>query len=308
MTTLLTGSLAFDTLAEYDDTFSRQILAKNIETLSVSFPIKTLKKAFGGTAGNIAYSMKLLGSDPLIWATAGNDFEPYHQWLSQKNISTKGIQIISDEFTAQAFIITDTTGNQIASFYGGAMFLSHLHPLQKNTEISRIVVSPNGKDSMIQHVEFAKKQNIPFWFDPGQSIPVFSGTELINLATNSELLICNEYEWKMFSQKTDIKNTKDLFPFVQNIIITYGEKGSVYHSPSQQFTLDAIPVTKVVDPTGCGDAFRAGLLVALASGKTWKEGMQQGAKIAAKCVTKSGAQNHTRYMRRGKPPSHYSSS
>lgn len=293
MRTLITGSLAYDTITVFPDKFAKHILPDHIHSLSISMLVEKPRNEFGGTAGNIAFSMQLLGGQSRVWATAGSDFERYQNWLSSQKIETSGIRILENEFTAHAYIITDLDHNQITAFHGGAMFRAEEHPIIESKSIDRIVISANAKDAMLAHTRFAQEKGISFWFDPGQAMSTFSSEELQEAAFGAELLILNEYEWAMFCEKTGIASTEEALKEVQRLIITHGSEGAELFSEEESFKIPAAKATKVVDPTGCGDAFRGGMLAALQQGKNWKEAMGMGAEIAARCVEVAGSQNHS---------------
>lgn len=294
MSILVTGSLAYDHIMVFRDHFKNHILPEKTHILSVTFTTDNLRKEFGGTAGNIAYNLALLGEKPQLFATAGKDFSSYAKWLRKNKISTNGIRIIPSEFTAQAFITTDLSDNQITAFHGGAMLHAHkygMKTLKKKPQIA--IISPNAIGAMVAHAKFCQKKKISFIFDPGQGITSFSKDELIQSARGARILIMNDYEWELWKEKTKLGEEPTL-KLVENIIVTFGENGSrLINMHGEKHVAAYMGGKPTIDPTGCGDAYRAGLLHGLNQHFSIEESMKIGTTLASFCREKHGTQNHT---------------
>ncbi len=292
MKTLISGSLAYDSIMVFEDQFKNHILPEQIHILNVSFFTPSMRRYMGGCAGNIAYTLKLLGGDPLIMATVGEDFGPYTKWLETNNIATDHVTTVPDTFTAQAFIITDLDNNQINSFHPGAMMQAHLNKVGDASGVELGIVAPDGRDAMIEHAQQFAEANIPFIFDPGQGLPMFEGEELMAFIDQATYAVLNDYESQMLSQKTG-KSIEDLATQLDALIVTKGGEGSVVYQHGETSTVAAATISAAVDPTGCGDSYRAGLLFGLSQGFD----MQTCAKIGAICgaikIENAGTQNHT---------------
>jgi len=294
---LITGSLAYDHVMTYPGRFSDHILPDQIHQLNVSFNLKSLDTDLGGTAGNIAYNLALLGEKPVIHATAGSDFGPYLEKLKARHLPTSSIRIFNDIKTAQAFVITDTADNQITPFFGGAMDRAHEHPLRDvqwpmpDVQLPLVIISPNDPKAMLAHAEFCRENHWRFLFDPGQTFNALTGDELKKACQNSLALTVNDYEWQLWMDKTGLDEKKTL-ELTQAIVITLGEKGSKIITSDKTIEVPAIPNLKVADPTGCGDAYRAGLLKGLSEGEGWEASAKIGTEMAAACVQSQGPQNH----------------
>jgi adenosine kinase len=273
--------------------FRHHILPEKIHILNVSFTVDRLDKAFGGTAGNIAYNLSLLDEKPRIVATAGKDFREYAAWLKKNNLSDEGIKILDDEFTSQAFITTDKADNQIAAFHGGAMFRAHEQELENMIQKDDVVIiAANGKRAILEHARHCRDTGIRFIFDPGQAFPALDENELMECCKGSEVLIVNDYEWELWETKTGM-NIKKTLTLTKQIIITLGAEGSkIISSDGEQMVPASEQISSVVDPTGCGDAYRAGILSALARDANILEGAQLGTILASFCIEKNGTQNH----------------
>lgn len=293
MNLIVTGSLAFDHIMVFRDQFKNHILPDKIHILNVSFGVENLQKEFGGTAGNIAYNLALLGENPAVVATAGKDFEGYRIYLEKQKISTEQILLLENQWTAQCFITTDLDDNQITAFHGGAMLEAH----QKKLEIKfvqkddLVIISPNGKTAMQEYADFCRQNQIKFIFDPGQSLPVFTGEELIQLAKEAEILVLNDYEWQLFQDKTGLNN-QSILNLTQNLIITLGKEGSLLYSKDSQQEIKAVKVATEVDPTGCGDAYRAGLMFGLKQSFSLSKTAKIASVVASFVVEKNGTQKH----------------
>ena len=277
----------------FQDYFKNHILPDQIHKLSVSFFVPELKRNFGGTAGNIAYNLSLLNSDSILMATVGEDFSSYEKRLSRLDIVQDYIKEVTDSLTAQAYITTDLDDNQITAFHPGAMTQSHKNSINTITEnIDLAIIAPDGKDGMIQHASECIKKNIPFLFDPGQGLPMFDKDELMVFIDQAKYIALNDYELQLILDKTKI-TLKELSDSVDALIVTKGSQGSVIHSQNEIINIDAIPVTTPVDPTGCGDAFRAGLIYGIVNNFNWEKSGQLASVMGAIKINHKGGQNHT---------------
>ena len=290
---LICGSMAYDSIMVFNDYFKNHILPDQIHKLSVAFYVPELKRNFGGTAGNIAYNLSLLNTSALIMATVGEDFQTYVERLSKHEINQDYIKIIPDTLTAQAYITTDLDDNQITAFHPGAMTQSHKNSINSITEnIDLAIIAPDGKDGMIQHASECIKKNIPFLFDPGQGLPMFDKDELMLFIDQAKYIALNDYELQLILDKTKI-TLKELADSVDALIVTKGSQGSVIHSQNEIINIDAIPVKTPVDPTGCGDAFRAGLIYGIVNNFNWEKSGQLASVMGAIKINHKGGQNHT---------------
>jgi len=290
---LICGSMAYDSIMVFNDYFKNHILPDQIHKLSVSFYVPELKKNFGGTAGNIAYNLSLLKTSPLIMATVGEDFQPYVERLSKYEIIQDYIKKIPDTFTAQAYITTDLDDNQITAFHPGAMTQSHQNSISLITEsISLAVISPDGKDGMIQHANECVEKNIPFLFDPGQGLPMFNKEELIIFIDQAHYIALNDYELQLVLDKTNLTLSK-LASSVDALMVTKGSQGSSIYSKGKEIIIDSVPIKIPVDPTGCGDAYRAGLIYGILNKYDWNKTGQLASVMGAIKIKSQGGQNHT---------------
>ena len=256
MSILICGSMAFDTIMVFKDQFKNHILPESIHKLSVAFYVPELRKEFGGTAGNIAYNLKLLNEDPVIMATVGNDFSNYFEWLNQNTINISHIKEIKSLYTAQAYITTDLSDNQITAFHPGAMVESHQNKIKDAKNICMAIIAPDGKEGMMNHAAECKALNIPFMFDPGQGLPMFNREELLKFIDDATYIAVNDYEATLLSEKTSL-STEEISKKVEALIVTLGAKGSMIYAGNKTYKIDPIKVEAPVDPTGCGDAYRA---------------------------------------------------
>ena len=291
MKTLITGSMAFDTIFVFEDKFQNHILPEQTHMLNVSFFAPQMRRYQGGCAGNIAYNLKLLGGEPVIMATVGEDFAPYAQRLADCEISDQYIKVIEEEFTAQAFIINDADNNQINAFHPGAMNFAHQNEVGDVSGVELGIVAPNGRDAMLQHSEQFSKLNIPFFFDPGQGLPMFSGDELEKLCEQATYLILNDYESHMLMEKTGLK-LDEVARLVEVMVVTKGAEGSAVHVDGEIINVSSAGISAAVDPTGCGDAYRAGMMFGLSKGCDWKTNAQIGSLCGAIKVEQVGTQKH----------------
>ncbi len=288
---LICGSLAFDTIMVFQDKFKNHILPDKIHALSVAFYVPELRREFGGTAGNIAYNLQLLEGNPLIMATIGEDFATYSKWLATNKLNTSHIKTIANSFTAQAFITTDIDDNQITAFHPGAMIESHQNSVKDANNISLAVIAPDGRDGMFQHARECFEAKIPFLFDPGQGLPMFNGEELLYFIEMADYLAVNDYESQIIQDKTGL-SLAELALKVKALIVTLGGSGSQIYADGQRFDIPCVKAEKLVDPTGCGDAYRAGLLYGIARNWDWPACGRLAATMGAIKIANRGGQNH----------------
>lgn len=292
MSALICGSLAFDTIMVFQDKFKNHILADKVHMLSVAFLVPELRREFGGCAGNIAYNLKLLGEEPLMMATAGQDFEPYQQWLEQCGIRTDYIKTLEGQYTAQAYITTDEDDNQITAIHPGAMNEAHLNPITAVTERIQIgIVSPDGKIGMQQHAEQFVEAGIEFIFDPGQGLPMFDGAELTAFLEQATWVTLNDYEAQLMQERTGL-SLEAMAEQVKALIVTQGGEGSIIYTEGDVINIPAAPVSVLQDPTGCGDAYRAGLLYGLMNNMDWATTGRIASLLGAIKIEQKGTQNH----------------
>ena len=269
MSALICGSMAYDTIMVFHDKFKNHILPDKVHILSVSFLVPNLRREYGGCAGNIAYNLNLLGAQGHMMATVGHDFEPYCQWLNQCHLSTEFIKTLDDHYTAQAYITTDEDGNQITAFHPGAMNVSHWNDVPNDrSDITIGIVSPDGKQGMQQHAQQFVEAEIPFIFDPGQGMPMFDGSELLEFLEQATWLTLNDYESQLMQERTGL-SLAEMAEKVEALIITLGGQGSQIYTDGQLLDIPAATTKEVLDPTGCGDAYRAGLLYGLMNDLDW---------------------------------------
>lgn len=291
-TALICGSVAWDTIMVFKDRFANHILPDKIHRLNVSFLVPELRREFGGCAGNIAYNLRLLGDVGYPMATAGRDFAPvYREWMAENGVPADHVRVLEAEHTAQAFITTDLDDNQITAFHPGAMQQSHLNKVSDAKDISIGIVAPDGRDGMIQHAQQFATAGIPFIFDPGQGLPLFSGEDLAQFVEQATWVAVNDYEWGLVQQKTGWTVT-DVTRRVKALIVTRGAHGSVIHTPEGDIEIPCAKANAVVDPTGCGDAYRAGLLHGLLHGLDWRTTGQIASLMGAIKIESLGTQNH----------------
>jgi len=289
----ITGSLAFDRIMTFPDKFSNHILPDKIHILNVCFLVDGMEELFGGTAGNIAYSLALLGEKATVLSQVGKDFAAYDERFHKMGISVEGIRSIDTEFTAGAYITTDKSDNQITGFNMGAMKYPCQYDMTAIDAADAIgIISPGNLDDMMNHPKYYRENGIPFIFDPGQQITAFSGEQLAGAFDGAEILITNDYELQMILNATGM--TKDeILDKVTYLITTLGEDGSVVNCNGEEIKVSSVPVSAVVDPTGAGDAFRSGLLKGLSMGMTVADSCKLGSVAAAYAVEKNGTQEHS---------------
>lgn len=300
MASLICGSIAYDTIMNFEGKFADQILPEKIHILNVAFLVPTMRREFGGCAGNIAYNLKLLGGDPIILATVGRDATPYMERLNKLQIDTSHIRQIDQAFTAQAMITTDQANNQITAFHPGAINESHLNLVsvalkersQNIKEDAKFgIVAPDGRQGMWEHCHQLAEAGIPFVFDPGQGLPMFNGPELLELIELASYLAVNDYEGEMLSQRTGL-SLAAVAQRVKALIVTKGAQGADIYSNDQCIAIPPVPAAKVVDPTGCGDAFRGGLLFGLENDMDWETTGRLASLMGSIKITHQGPQNH----------------
>lgn len=291
MSALICGSMAYDTIMVFHDKFNNHILPDKVHILNVSFLVPVMRREYGGCAGNIAYNLKLLNEEPMIMATVGHDFEPYAQWLSQRGISSRYIKVLDDHYTGQAYITTDESDNQITAFHPGAMNFSHLNVVPSSQDISVGIVSPDGKQGMQEHALQFTELGIPFIFDPGQGMPMFSGEELLQFLELANYVTLNDYESELMQQRTGL-TLEQIAEKVDALIVTLGGKGSKIFTQGQCIDIPAAVVKQVLDPTGCGDAYRAGLLYGLMNDYDWEVTGRIASLLGAIKIEHHGTQNH----------------
>lgn len=291
MRTLICGSLAFDSIMVFHDHFKNHILPDKIHILNVSFLVPDMRREFGGCAGNIAYNLKLLGGKPVIMATVGEDFAPYASRLENLELSQECVRAVPGSYTAQAFITTDLSDNQITAFHPGAMNHSHLNDVRSADNIRLGIVSPDGRGGMLMHCTQFEQADIPFVFDPGQGMPLFNGEELLAMVRQADYVTLNDYEAQLLQARTG-KTLAQLAEEVDALIVTKGAEGSDIYVQGKVLAIPTAPVSQVVDPTGCGDAFRAGLLYGIVNDLDWQTTGQLGSLMGSLKIAQRGGQNH----------------
>ena len=291
MRTLICGSIAYDTIMVFRDRFKNHILPDQLHILNVAFLVPDLRREFGGCAGNIAYNLSMLGGAPLIMATVGDDYMPYDERLKKLKLSQQYVRRIPNTFTAQAFITTDLDDNQITAFHPGAMNYSHVNHVADAKDVKLGIISPDGREGMLQHAREFHAAGVPFVFDPGQGLPMFSGEELTSFVDLASYVTVNDYEGQMLQERTGRK-LEELAKSVKALVVTLGAKGSLVIANGRRFEIPAVKPAQVVDPTGCGDAYRAGLLYGVAAGLDWPLTGKLASLLGALKIEKRGGQNH----------------
>ena len=288
---LICGSIAFDTIMVFGDRFANHILPDQIHILNVSFLVPQLRREYGGCAGNIAYNLSLLGDDGVPMATVGRDFAAYREWLTRAGVPLEHVRVIESELTAQAFITTDLDDNQITAFHPGAMQHSHANRVSDARDITLGIVAPDGRDGMIEHAAQFAAAGIPFIFDPGQGLPMFGPEDLQRFLSQARWVTVNDYEWQLLQQKCHW-GVREITARVEALIVTLGAAGAVIHTRGQEILIPPAPVQQVVDPTGAGDAFRAGVIHGLLHGRDWRTIGRIASLMGAIKVESRGTQNH----------------
>ncbi len=291
MSALICGSYAYDTIMVFHDKFKNHILPDKVHMLNVSFLVPDMRREYGGCAGNIAYNLKLLGGDPLPMATVGSDFDLYANWMDRCGIPRTHIKVYTSTFTGQAFITTDEDDNQITAFHPGAMSLSHENRVSDAEGVTIGIVSPDGREGMIEHAEQFAEAGIPFVFDPGQGMPMFNGDDLLRFTEQATWITLNDYEAQLFEERTGL-SPHEIAERVEALIITRGGEGSYIYTAQRRIDIPAAAVATLSDPTGCGDAYRAGLLYGLMNDMDWETTGRIASLLGAIKIEKPGTQNH----------------
>ncbi len=291
MPALICGTLAYDTIMVFHGKFGEHILPDQLHILNVAFLVPDMRREFGGTAGNIAYNLKHLGDDPVIMAAVGDDFGPYRERLDQMGISRKHVREIGGTSVPQAFITTDLDANQITAFHPGAMSSSYLNKIGDASGITLGILAPDGRDGMLQHAEQFHDLKIPFIFDPGQGMPMFNGDELRHFIELADYVAVNDYEARILEERTGEPIAK-LTERVKAIFVTKGAEGSVIYTDGQQMVIPSVKENRRVDPTGCGDAYRAGLLYGIERGWAWQKVGRLANTIGSLKIEHRGPQGH----------------
>jgi len=291
MSSLICGSLAYDNIMQYEGRFADALLADQLHKINVSFLVPTMRREFGGCAGNIGYNLELLGGEPVVMATVGLDSAPYLEHLAQLGIPTRCIRVVESSFTAQCFITTDAGGNQITAFHPGAMSFSHENKVADAGAVKFAIVAPDGRDGMLQHAEQAAALSIPLIFDPGQGMPMFDGNDLKHFIDLATYVAVNDYEAELLTARTGL-SLQQIAERVSALIVTRGELGAeIYHGGSK-IDIPVVPAKTIADPTGCGDAFRAGMLYGLTEGFDWPTTGRLASLMGAIKIESQGPQNH----------------
>jgi len=283
--------MAFDTIMVFKDQFKKHILPEQIHILNVAFLVPEMRREYGGCAGNIAYNLHLLGGKPLIMATVGDDFAPYARRLEKLSITQQHIRHVPDSFTGQAFITTDLDDNQITAFHPGAMGYSEQNKVSEAVGVTLGIVSPDGRTGMIEHAEQFVEAGVPFVFDPGQGMPMFSGSDLLRFIDQATYVTVNDYEAKLLQEKTG-KSLKDIAKSVKALIVTLGADGSMIYTEGREIAIPTPKPAAVVDPTGCGDAYRAGLMYGIQRGWAWETTGRLASLMGSIKIASRGGQNH----------------
>lgn len=290
MPALICGSFAFDNIMVFHDRFKNHILPDKVHILNVSFLVPEMRREFGGCAGNIAYNLKLLGGNPLPMGTVGEDFEAYAEWMDRHAIDRRLVTVVENTLTAQAFVTTDMDDNQITAFHPGAMGFAHRNQVSQAGDVTIGIVSPDGREGMLQHAEQFAAAGIPFIFDPGQGLPMFDADELQRFISQASWLAVNDYEWQLIEDRTGL-SVEQAAAALEALIVTRGGEGSSIYTASRRLDIPAAEATQLNDPTGCGDAYRAGLLFGLNKGYDWETTGRIAALLGAIKIEHHGTQN-----------------
>jgi adenosine kinase len=291
MSALICGSLAYDTIMVFPERFKNHILPDKIHMLNVSFLVPEMRRNFGGCAGNIAYNLKLLGGDPYPMATVGDDFGPYMRRLETLGISTRYIRHLEGEFTPQAFITTDLDDNQITAFHPGAMMESHLNKVEDTEGMTVGIVAPDGREAMLQHSRDFERLGIPHIFDPGQAMPLFDGDDLKTLISQATWLVANDYEFKLIQERTGL-GEKQVAGQLEALVITRGGEGSTLITSADEVLIESVEPEAIVDPTGCGDAYRSGLIYGIENNLDPVTSCRIGSLMGSLKIAVQGPQTH----------------
>jgi adenosine kinase len=288
---LICGSVAYDTILLFEDRFKAHILPDKLHILNVAFYVPQMRREFGGCAANIAYGLKLLGERGVPMATVGEDFAPYRDRMASLGVPLEHVKPIAGTFTAQAFITTDLDDNQITAFHPGAMQQSHVNKIGDAQGIGLGIISPDGSTGMLEHAAQFAAAKIPFMFDPGQQLPVFDAEQLKKFISLARWVTVNDYEWELLQQKTGL-SAADITAQVEALVVTRGAEGSVIHTRQGSLTIPCVKSSTVVDPTGCGDAYRAGLIHGLMRGMNWEAIGRTASLMGAIKIESLGPQNY----------------
>ena len=291
MRTLICGSIAYDTIMVFPDQFARHILPEQAQVLSVSFTVGEMRREWGGCSGNIAYNLKHIGGEPVVMATIGDDGGDYRERLEAFGIGLDALRHVPGTYTAQAFIINDLNDNQITAFHPGAMAFSHQNRIGDVRDIGLGIVAPDGREGMWSHVEQFAQAGIPFVFDPGQGMPLFDGPELLTMIGHADYVAVNDYEGRMLEERTGIP-LAGIAEQVKALIVTLGGDGSVIYTGGTMIAIPAAKPAAILDPTGCGDAYRAGLLYGIAQDWDWERTGGLASVMGALKIASRGGQNH----------------
>ncbi|TAK90719.1 MAG: carbohydrate kinase family protein [Burkholderiaceae bacterium] len=292
MRALICGSIAYDNIMVFEGHFKDHILPEQVHILNVSFLVPALRREYGGTGANIAYNLGLLGGQPVLMTTLGMDGADYRQRLYDQELDTQHLRIVPGAYTAQAFITTDMSDNQITAFHPGAMNSSHMNRVGDASDIGIGIVAPDGKRGMMEHAAQFHEKRIPFIFDPGQGLPMFDRTELLTFIAQADYITVNDYEARMLSERVGL-SLEQIAHQVKALIVTLGGKGSHIYTDGKVIEIPCAQPSAMVDPTGCGDAYRAGLLYGLSEGMDWETTGRLASLMGAIKIAHQGAQNHT---------------
>ena len=292
MPALICGSLAFDTITTFQGRFAQQILPDQVHILNVSFLVPTLRREFGGCAGNIAYTLHALGGDPVVMAALGSDGDGYLERLRGWGVDTSCVRLDQDQYTAQAMIITDIENNQITAFHPGAMQNAHLIDVPRRADLRIGIIAPDGRDAMWRHASQMAEAGIPFIFDPGQQLPMFDGAELGRFVEMASWVAVNDYEARLLCERMGTTLEAMSRSHLQGVVVTLGAEGCEVWVQGRKQTVPGVPAASVLDPTGCGDAFRGAMLFGLERGWSLEKSVQLGNRIGALKIACRGGQNH----------------
>jgi len=292
MRTLICGSIAYDNIMVFRGRFKEHILPDQIHILNVAFLVPDLRREFGGCAGNIAYNLRLLGADPLVMATVGEDASSYFDRLERLAIERRNVRQVPGTLTAQAFITTDLDDNQITAFHPGAMNHSHLNRIVPALNAGLAIIAPDGREGMLQHARELADLGVPFVFDPGQGLPMFSGEELERFVGQASYVAVNDYEGKLLEERIGRK-LEDIAAGLKALFLTRGAEGSVIYAGGRRIDIPCVKASQLLDPTGCGDAYRAGLLYGIAEGFDWEKTGRLASLMGSIKIASRGGQNHS---------------
>jgi adenosine kinase len=291
LSALICGSMAYDNIMVFPGRFKEHILPDQLHILNVAFLVPEMRKELGGCAGNIAYNLRLLGGEPLIMATVGRDFGAYRERLAEQALDERFVTQVDETLTAQAYITTDLDDNQITAFHPGAMDHSHLNRVPADAGIKIGMISPDGRQGMVEHAAQFAEAGIPFIFDPGQGLPMFDGEELQKFVGQATWVAVNDYEGKLLSERTGW-TLEEIAAQVEALIVTRGGSGSTIFSNGDRLEIPVVKPKDVLDPTGCGDAYRAGLLFGITRGLSWEDTGQLASLLGSEKIAHRGTQNH----------------